>query len=176
MISLSVCYQNRKQFNYINNLILNNDKFYLNFYPVCFPAGTLITLSDGEKIEIEKIKTNDKILAFDEMTKSIDTASVSKLFIHSVDFIQLINIYFRNEKNINGNITATENHPFYSQGKWINAANLSEGDNLLYFSNGKTEKATIYKIETTEIKAITLYNLNTTKHTYIANNVIVHNK
>lgn len=174
--SLTICYKGKQQYNFIDSLILKNENFYPEYYYTCFPAGTKITLSNGNQIEIEKIKVNEKILAYNEETKMIDTTSVKKLHIHQVDSTQLINIYFKNDNNTLGNITATSNHPFYSDGEWKKASNLNIGDKLLHYINNKTESVTIYKIDTTATNAITLYNLNTNLHTYIANNIVVHNK
>ena len=143
---------------------------------VCFPAGTLVTKSDGSQVAIENIQIGDLLLAYNDTLKRMNTAKVNKHFIHDVVNPELFEIQYKRKDNTIGQISATGNHPFYAAGKWVNASELKVNDKLLYNVGNELIDATITGITKKTSSENKVYNLNTTTHTYIANGVVVHNK
>ena len=129
--------------------------------PGCFIAGTLIQLPSGIK-SIEDIKVGDVVTSFDLKTNSIKESNVTRLTVHD-DFSYMI---------INGIIKTTSNHPFYSDGNWIEAGNLSVGDKILHVDGLE------HTIETIELsdELATVYNFEVEgTHNYFAEGYLVHN-
>lgn len=130
----------------------------------CFLAGTKITLADGSTKPIEDIRVGDMVLAFDEKTNELKADKVKQTFVHPDEEGYLI---------INGRIKATANHPVYAKGQWREIGTLEVGDELLN-AQGKPERIT--SKEYVQAK-VTVYNIEVNPfHTYIADNVVVHNK
>lgn len=63
-----------------------------------------------------------------------------------------------------------------ADGKQVLAGTLKAGDELYCVLNNKLEAVNILSIEKTTIPSNTVYNLETTKHTYLAGSIWVHNK
>jgi PKD repeat protein len=127
----------------------------------CFIKGTLVHLPSGMK-SIEDIKVGDIVTSFDLKTNSIKESNVTHLTVHD-DFSYMI---------INGIIKTTSNHPFYSDGNWIEAGNLSVGDKILHVDGLE------HTIETIELsdESATVYNFEVEgTHNYFAEGYLVHN-
>ena len=128
----------------------------------CFIAGTLIQLPGGTK-SIEDIKVGDVVKSFDVGTSSVVNSKVTETFVHSDRYYMIIN----------GIIKTTSAHPFYSDGKWIEAGSLSIGDKILHVDGLE------HTIETIELsdEAVTVYNFEVDgTHNYFAEGYLVHNK
>jgi len=129
----------------------------------CFLAGTPILLVDGSFKPIEQVKVGDRIMAFDEKTRSLKPGTVSKLFQHDADAYLIINQHLK----------VTGNHPVYSKGKWVEIGRLKIGDTLMN-ARGKPEPIASIQQVTEPVK---VYNLEVNPyHTYIAGGIVVHNK
>ncbi|MFH1360173.1 MAG: Hint domain-containing protein [Candidatus Omnitrophota bacterium] len=129
----------------------------------CFVKGTLITTADGSQVPIEKIKTGDAVLAYNEDKKETRPDRVTQVFEHDA-YEYLV---------INETLKVTANHPLLANGKWQEAGTLAIGDILLR-DTGITE--TVRSIQTVR-KNVKVYNLEVNPlHTYIAQGYIVHNK
>ncbi len=93
----------------------------------CMLAGTPILLADGTTKPVEEIRTGDRVLAYDEATKSVGPSAV--LDVHrpyvTTDYVV-----------INEMIRVTENHPFLSKDEWVPAGRLRVGD-LLTTADGE---------------------------------------
>ncbi len=144
-------------------------KFYkqINLNPCgCFSAGTRVMTESGYK-SIEEIKVGDLVYTFNEETKEIEVKPVTNTFKFERDHIY--KIYFEDVL-----IEATEDHPFYVDGKWVKVSDLEVGD-LLTLSNGKTLPITqiLYLDEIHEVFNIEVED----NHTYYITelNVLVHN-
>jgi hypothetical protein len=87
-------------------------------HPNCFPAGTKIKTLYGDK-NIEEIIPGDYIITHKGNAKQV-LLSWKSLYKSDI-------IIIKTEK---GNIEATSNHPFLSNGRWIPAHLLKNGDNL----------------------------------------------
>ena len=74
---------------------------------------------------------------------------------------------------LNGSIKTTTNHPFYVDGKWVEAGDLKMGDEILHVDGLK------HKITSMEINddKQTVYNFEVPgHHNYFAEGYLVHNK
>jgi intein/homing endonuclease len=74
---------------------------------------------------------------------------------------------------LNGNIKTTSVHPFYSDGNWIEAGDLTIGDKILHVDGLE------HTIETIELsdESVTVYNFEVDgTHNYFAEGYLVHNK
>ena len=130
---------------------------------MCFIAGTSIQLSNGIKY-IEDIIVGDMVKSFDLKSDTIRNSKVMETFIHKDHDGYLV---------LNGNIKTTSNHPFYSDGNWIEAGNLSVGDKILHVDGLE------HTIETIELsdEPVTVYNFEVDgTHNYFAEGYLVHNK
>ena len=128
----------------------------------CFIAGTLIQLPSST-IAIEYIKVGDVVKSFDVGTSSVVNSKVTETFVHSDRYYMIIN----------GTIKTTSVHPFYSDGNWIEAGDLSIGDKILHVDGLE------HTIETIELsdEPVTVYNFEVDgTHNYFAEGYLVHNK
>ena len=128
----------------------------------CFIAGTLIQLPSST-IAIEYIKVGDVVKSFDVGTSSVVNSKVTETFVHSDRYYMIIN----------GTIKTTSVHPFYTDGKWIEAGDLSIGDKILHVDGLE------HTIETIELsdEPVTVYNFEVDgTHNYFAEGYLVHNK
>ena len=125
----------------------------------CFLAGTKITMSDGTEKNIEDIQIGDYVISYNLEKGRYEKAKVARTFEHKgVPHYLVINKVLR----------VTPNHPIYSEGRWVRADSLKEGDKLFI---GWVE--TIEKV----YGSATVYNLEVEKnHNYFAEGVLVHNK
>ena len=88
----------------------------------CFPKGTLVHTKDGF-INIENIKNGDLVWSWNEEKNEVVLRPVIKTISHKVDI--LIKLVVAQEE-----IETTPDHPFYSDGEWIEAGNLEVGDEI----------------------------------------------
>lgn len=86
----------------------------------CFTAGTPVAAKDGIKF-IEDIQQGDEVWAYDEKTGELSLKPVVNTFERAANV--LVNIEIGDEI-----ITATPEHPFYSNGEWKEAGMLEAGD------------------------------------------------
>ena len=151
----------------------------------CFLAGTPILLSNGQQIPIEAVTPGMSVKAYDESISRITSGTVKEIMRHNVDGYLIIN----------GKIKVTPNHPFWAikrppfqtislspnltsnieinQGSWYEIGELEVGD-MLFTENGRA--VLINSIENRSGN-IEVFNFEVEKyHTYIADNLVVHNK
>jgi len=124
--------------------------------------GTEIQMANGMKF-IEDITVGDMVKSFDLKSNTIMNSKVMETFIHTP----------HNYMIINGIIKTTDNHPFYSNGNWIEAGDLSIGDKILHVDGLE------HTIETIELsdEPVTVYNFEVDgTHNYFAEGYLVHNK
>ena len=132
----------------------------------CFAAGTQITMANGDKKSIEDIKVADIVTCFDK-NGDIYTSNVSKIFEHENDdtFYSIV--------HENGELRVTGNHWLLTEDNtFLEAEKFSVGDFLILYQGELSKIQSIQKIEKAKS-----YNFTVEKyHTYIANDVRVHNK
>ena len=130
--------------------------------PGCFVAGTHIQIPNGIKY-IEDIKVGDIVKSFDVGTSSTVNSKVTETYVHSDRYYMIIN----------GIIKTTSVHPFYTDGKWVEAGDLSIGDKILHVDG---LEHTIDSIELSD-EPVTVYNFEVDgTHNYFAEGYLVHNK
>jgi RHS repeat-associated protein len=136
----------------------------------CFPAGTPITMADGTKKDIVEIVAGDHVESYDVVTGSKVAGVVRHVFIlHDRPLLQ-----------INGNLFATPNHPFFVEGEWVRADQLTLGDSLLENGGESRLSSGVGIGRVTSLVSIggsaTVYNLEVgTYHDFFAGDVLVHN-
>ena len=130
----------------------------------CFPAGTKISTPSGMK-NIEDLKEGDEIFSFNK-DKEIQIDIIEKVFEHENNKILKITLW---DGSI---IRATGNHWFFNEyNRFTPLENFKVGDVLIHKSG---DVMPIEKIE--EDKNEKVYNFHVlTNHTYIANDILIHN-
>lgn len=167
--------------------IANNIKTHNCTY--CFSGDTLITMADGSEKAIKDIKNGDIVMACKENITNIDDndefynlnnfapTKVTHVFQHEANTIGVT------WKDIDESFRVTKDHPFLSPDReWksiddiINSNNPSDG---FVFCNPSSKYVT--SVNTNELEFdyneeyMTVYNLETEAHTYIAERLVVHN-
>ena len=128
----------------------------------CFQAGTQIHLDNNVTKSIELIKVGDTVRTANLDSKN-STSTVTQIFQHEKNTSGLI---------LNGKIKTTDNHPFYSNGAWIDAGSLKLGDEIVHI-DGKQKVTHIEKIK----NPTTVFNFEVDgTHNYFADGFLVHNK
>ena len=138
----------------------------------CFLAGTKVLTETGYK-DIDKITIGEKVLSYNEFTKTNEYKTVLKMFVHNDMNETLYKLL------VNGNIIeVTSLHRFYvkteSGYEWIAAKDLNVGDVVM---NKEGQYYTIDSITNIQIKE-TVYNLSVEdNHNYYVteDNILVHN-
>ena len=151
--------------------------YYSPYGTGCLEKGTKISLSNNNDINIEDVKVGDILIAYNEETNSIDTTTVTKTYIHKENVFDCMEIFLQINDSII-KIGTTSNHPFFSQSKGIiNAGSIKIDDKLIYIDkSNKIIYPKVQKIQKLKEKYNTVYNIETTKHNYFANGILVHNK
>lgn len=134
----------------------------------CIPEGTLITLEDGTTKEIQDIKVGDKVKAYKGGYHNV---------WHSNEVIETYERDYEGdliciELESGEYIELTPNHPVLTMRGWVEAGDLNSDDDIITFKNANT------KIKSISKKPFNgkVYNFACTPdHTYIANNIVVHN-
>ncbi len=153
-----------------------------NNFSNCFVAGTLIHTENGV-VPIEKIKTGDNVLSYNEESRQLEYQEVVRLFRNTADEFLKIRVEGESEP-----ITVTLGHPFYVHrnrsglpansddgGDWVLSKSLRVGD-LLKSKNGEWKP--ILSIEKL-VETQTTYNFEVAKnHDYFVGLIgwLVHNQ
>ena len=128
----------------------------------CFLSGTKVDIIDGD-ISIEDLQIGDEVKTYDLKNSKQKKSKVTETYKHNVDGYLIINDI----------IKTTPNHPFYSDGEWIQAGQLSIGDKILHVDG---EEHKVSSIETFDDN-IDVYNIEVDgTHNYFAEGYLVHNK
>ena len=130
----------------------------------CFPAGTKVSTQQGIK-NIEDLKEGDEIYSFNK-DKNIEIDIIEKVFEHENNKILKITLW-------DGSVVrSTANHWFFNEyNRFTPLENFKVGDVLIHKSG---DVMPIEKIEEDGYERV--YNFHVLKnHTYIANDILVHN-
>jgi DNA polymerase III gamma/tau subunit len=141
----------------------------------CFTAGTPVTLADGSKKPIEKIRVGDVV------RNLTGTGKVECLFSKQVSADRLLTIKFDNGQEV----SCTKDHLFWTEAGWVKAAELKKG--LLCLSPGDSKEP--QQPEKTNGVGVTevvpyeqencdqrVFDLQVSEHpSYVVNDVFVHN-
>lgn len=90
----------------------------------CFAAGSKVTMTDGSQKNIESIAKGDKVLSYQPDADQLQDAVVSRLVtsLHS----NLVTFKFEDRA-----ITATDDHPFYTEDGWASLSPDKSNGNYL---------------------------------------------
>lgn len=132
----------------------------------CFPAGTKIYTPEGN-IDIKDIKVDQEVYAFDE-DRNLVKSRVVAFLDHDLVPDKIYKITLENDQYIRAN----HEHPFLNgDGDFVSVSMLKVGDELVTFHDKKLK---IISIEEDGYEPV--YNIEVEKyHTYIAENLFVHN-
>ncbi len=131
----------------------------------CFIAGSKVLTPDGEK-SIEEIKPGDHVQTWDMDKHQIVPSQVTDTLAHHNRQTLLI-------ETEGGNITTTEEHPFWTGSEWLAAGKLLAGESSVFDSTGKQQKVISIKKGSKE----NVYNLHVASpaHNYFVQGLLVHN-
>lgn len=129
----------------------------------CFLAGTMIGTPDGD-VAIETLKAGDTVVSYNEATLEKEDAVIG-----AIDVLERDHYYI-----INGVISTTGEHPFYTTQGIKEVKDLKLGDKLVGRYDKEIEIITMQVIH----KEVTVYNLLDVvpNHNYYAGIFLVHNK
>ena len=125
-----------------------------------FHASTLVKTQTGYKA-IADIKAGDKVLSKNEHNGEIDYKTVTAQYSNS--YAKTVYIHIADAADQNQTLIANKIHPFYTNGRWIEAGSLKAGD-ILETANGEKQTVQSVVIKAEPLKA---YNLTVQDfHTY----------
>jgi Pretoxin HINT domain len=140
-------------------------------------AGTMVTMANGTQKAIEQIQVGERVLAFDDQSGRLLPGTVTQVFVHPSWKDQAGTIL------VNGRLRATDNHPFFVNGRWQRAERLEPGDLLRVLTPAPVDAAPSRTTITEAVRSLmplpgadTVYNLEVERyHTYFAEGLLVHN-
>jgi hypothetical protein len=139
------------------------------FFKACnsFEAGTLVSTPDG-LIPIEQLEIGDWVLTYNEETGEIGPYQITDTMFHLDPLI----VYLLIDGEL---VVTTPEHPFYtSQSEWVNAGELTVGNEIRALDWAVGEVEHIYTAATPQL----MYNLTVdTAHTFFVGEEqwLVHN-
>ncbi|MCH2045337.1 MAG: hypothetical protein MK212_14570 [Saprospiraceae bacterium] len=151
----------------------------------CFVEGTKISVGTDSLIDIEDLKSNDKVLSFDLKNQKYGISVISEIKIYETKCTTSVITF--DDGSI---IESTTEHPYWVIDKGWSAvnptaieidnkklANLEKGDVCLKYDGQKVIYVKIKDIKL-EIKETKVYNLLGVNpfNNYFANKILVHNK
>eukprot|EP00438_Fugacium_kawagutii_P011011 Skav220598 [mRNA] locus=scaffold2744:224836:226426:+ [translate_table: standard] len=143
-------------------------------HDVCFPAGTMITLSNGDQVPIQEVKVGTCLLRFDPETRTFAKALVEGVTKH---LSILVGVETANGRHIRTTLT----HPFYREdvhcwasviGQGCLDSKLMEGSRLLQVDLEHDMVTSVSRFEEKDlVYSLALGGCNT----YFADGILVHN-
>ena len=127
----------------------------------CFLPGTMVETEGGMKA-IEEIRAGDRVLGL-KGSGHIAGCDIERTYksLHCSYYV------------INGKIRVTGTHPFFVDGKWVEASKIEVGDHLTGKDSSLIEVKTIEVIK----RGVRAYNIEVADaHTFYVEGVLVHNK
>ena len=154
-------------------------------YEYCFPATAQVSMVDGSSKNISEMKTGDKVLSYNVLTKRSQVTTVQEVQIHEhkqfeisrillIDPTQSMTASFGVKYDLKS-LEATANHPILTDKGMVKMGDLKVGSQVYVFDN-ETNTFKNYKIFITQPsnnKVSKVYNLLTEKENYLINSVVV---
>lgn len=149
----------------------------------CVSGNTHITMVDKSSKPIRDVQVGDEIIAFNEATGELETAKVEQLFQRQAVTMTIV----MDDQTV---LQITPNHSVFMRGKdddyghWVEADELrkymTDDDNpgcLLYMYDSHTNAFSWKGVSTIKYnpRMTDVYNIGTSTHTYLANDIGVHN-
>jgi len=133
----------------------------------CFPTGTKIETPEGP-VAIESLASGDEVLAVTGDGLTVRT-TVKTVFVSKESLVRI--------KTSGGDLVTTAEHPVsLKEGMFKQAGDLHPGDRILKWKNGRLIAKTVQKILFTEDEGL-VFDLQVGEpHTYVAEDIVVHNK
>ena len=157
---------------------------------ICFPGDEEVAMADGTKKILKEIKTGDRVISIDPVTKQSTVVNVQGLMVHEAKnyaITHLTLIHSKELKTLAGTeiqlfareLEATPNHPVTTKSGLKNIGDVTEGEEVLCRNTitGKYETFTV--VDKTEMaKGIQkVYNINADAgSTFVINGVMVMQK
>jgi len=128
-------------------------------------------MADGSLRPIEDVRAGERVLSWDVESGRMVASVVSETFHHAA-------VQARATVLVNGSLRATPEHPFFANGRWVKAAELSVGDLLLEID---LDGRAVAKVPVRSLErlpgGVDTFNLEVAgTHDYFAGGVLVHNK
>ena len=142
----------------------------------CFTPETEITLFNGELRKIKELQVGDQLAGYNEQTKKIESTTINTVHKYSVLSPDVIEITCIRNNGEQIRVHATPEHPFFVNGSWVKVSDLEKGQTLQIYSDGQLETVCISNRVLFRSEVDSVYNLNTSLHTFFANGILVHNK
>lgn len=142
--------------------------FKCNF---CIEEKTKVITSFGKNKEAKYICEGDKLIGYDEKSGQIIETKVLKTI--SRDVKELYSITLSNGRSIK----ITGEHPFYSEGKWVDAKYLNINDNILNINSNNTNPHYVKIIKIEKLYGdFKVYNFECdSNHNFFAEYILTHN-
>lgn len=98
----------------------------------CVRYGTKISLPNGEEVEIQKLKTGDIVLSFDEVKKEFKNSKILSVIKQEItNKLKWVALTFETGKTL----VCTEDHPILTSNRgWVNSIDLSSDDEIIDIS------------------------------------------
>jgi hypothetical protein len=133
----------------------------------CFPAGTEITLLNGDVKNIEDIQPGDEVLSYNIESKELSAGRVSALNVSTQE--NLVHL----TTDSGHDVKCTLGHRIYTTTGWKDAGDINVGDSLLG-SEGMEVQVSTKDIIKGEFEVYHIMNVGN-DHSYFANGLLVHN-
>lgn len=154
---------------------------------ICFPGDVQVTMADGSHKPMQEVKSGEKVITIDPITKTPVTVTVNKLVEHeqrnyAITRLTLLHAEESIENNVNivslkiKSITATPNHPVLTNMGDKKIGQVNEGEWILCFDNNKGGYLPfkVWNKQETPEGNQKVYNLETSNgDTFIINEVMV---
>lgn len=128
---------------------------------VCFPAGTMIATPSGD-VPIERVQVGDEVLT------RYGPRRVARAHVNEHDGA-LVTVTAGEQA-----VTATANHPFWTERGWVRADALERGDTIQLVTHERVQVSSVEHVGFSD--AVLVYNLTVEEHPeYFANSILVHN-
>lgn len=133
----------------------------------CFPAGTRIATPKGP-VAIESLASGDEVLAVTGDGFTV-RSTVKTVFVSKETMVRI--------KTNGGDLVTTAEHPVsLKEGMFKQAGDLHPGDRVMKWKNGRLTAKTVRKVLFTEDQGL-VFDLQVGEpHTYVAEEIVVHNK
>lgn len=135
----------------------------------CFVAGTQVLMGDGSTQAIESVEVGSTIATYNETSGKIETGKV-ELFTLRCGEVDAVSLAFADGTEI----TASEEHPFFTQDGYKKAAELTTTDKVL---NNDRKLIAISSISKHVLPDAGVFTLTVDGNSnFFANGMLVHNK